>query len=510
MFLGRFLALLLVCAAPAAAQKYANLYGRVLDTSEGGIGQAAVSVINEDTGFRRGAESEPGGAYSVSSLQPGVYKIIVRKEGFRTVVRFGVRLTASAAARADFVLPVGSIEESITVLGTAPLIPQDDASTGSRVDREEIERLPLNGRGLLTLLETAPGANVTPATRGEAGQFTVTGQRPNTNYFTVDGMSANTGIAAGGLPAQSTGGALPALSAFGSMDSLISLEAVQEFRITTSTSVAEFGRLPGAQITLNSRSGSNEFHGSFLYRFRHEALSANDWFGNQAGYGRLPLRLHNLSQTFGGPVRRNRTFFFLSYERIAMRQPLVWRQTVPSVEARTTAASWAQPLLALFPAPTAPSLSSDIGEWTGRTNRPAGLNTGGARIDQAIGAKMSLFARYNDSPSMNEFGALVTNHLDLRSRSFTLGWNARVTANHVVDLRVNESKVEADSLWLQGDGCSLAPLTANFFNAVVPCDYLVRFSIGGVDSSSLAAKATAASASFKPFHRHLCAWAGTP
>src|SRR6185369_10373408 len=116
---------------------------------------------------------------------------------------------------------------SITVLGTAPLIPQDDASAGSRIDREEIERMPLNGRGLLSLLETAPSANVTPATRGEAGQFTANGQRPNTNYFMVDGMSANTGVAAGGLPAQPTGGALPALSAFGSMDSLISLETMQ-------------------------------------------------------------------------------------------------------------------------------------------------------------------------------------------------------------------------------------------------------------------------------------------
>src|SRR6185369_11686893 len=151
---------------------------------------------------------------------------------------------------------------SITVLGTAPLIPQDDASTGSRIDREEMERLPLNGRGLLTLLETAPGANVTPATRGEAGQFSVTGQRPNTNYFMVDGMSANTGVAAGGLPAQSTGGALPALSAFGSMDSLISLDGVQELRVTSSTSAADMGRLPGANVAITSRGGTNEFHGT--------------------------------------------------------------------------------------------------------------------------------------------------------------------------------------------------------------------------------------------------------
>ena len=273
MSLGRFLALLLVCAAPAAAQKYANLYGRVLDTSEGGIGQAAVSVVNEDTGFRRAAESEPGGAYAVSSLQPGIYKIIVRKEGFRTLQSASASGCPPPAPPAPISFcPSAASRRASPSTGRRPSSRQDDASTGSRVDREEIERLPLNGRGLLTLLEFAPGTNVTPATRGEAGQFTATGQRPNTNYFTVDGISANTGVAAGGLPAQSTGGSLPALSAFGSMDSLISLEAVQELRVTTSTSVAEFGRLPGARSRFNSRSGSNEFHGVATYRFRNEAL----------------------------------------------------------------------------------------------------------------------------------------------------------------------------------------------------------------------------------------------
>src|SRR5262249_16249829 len=150
--------------------------------------------------------------------------------------------------------------------------------------------------------ELAPGTNVTPATRGEAGQFTASGQRPNTNYFTVDGVSANNGITAGGLPAQSNAGASPALSAFGSLDSLISLDAVEEFRVTTSTPVAEFGRLPGASVTLNSRSGTNDFHGTTAYRFRNEALNANDWFENRAGYNNLDSRLHDFAQTFGGPV----------------------------------------------------------------------------------------------------------------------------------------------------------------------------------------------------------------
>ena len=137
------------------------------------------------------------------------------------------------------------------------------------------------------------------------------------------------------------------------MDSLITLEAVQEMRVTTSTSVAEFGRLPGATVELNSRSGSNEFHGATAYRVRNELFNANDWFANQAGYGRLPLRLHDFMQAFGGPVKRNSTFFFLSYQRLQMVQPFVWLQPVPSVgsapgggglgAAPPTAVSWTEP-----------------------------------------------------------------------------------------------------------------------------------------------------------------------
>src|SRR5438270_10356780 len=260
MAIGRPLALLLLCAFAAAAQRV-DLYGRVLDTSEGGIGQADVTAVNEDTGFRRMTQSDPGGMYAVGSLQPGTYKVTVRREGFRTLMRFGVRLSPSGATRADFILPVGSIEETITVYGTAPLIGHDDASTGTRVERGDFETLPLNGRGLLTLLELAPGTNVIPATRGDAGQFTATGQRPNTNYFTVDGVSANTGVTAGGLPAQSTGGVLPAMSAFGSLDSLLPVEAVDEFRLQTAGSVNEPGRVPGGTSAVLSGAGSCEFDG---------------------------------------------------------------------------------------------------------------------------------------------------------------------------------------------------------------------------------------------------------
>src|SRR5204863_2870697 len=158
------------------------------------------------------------------------------------------------------------VQETITVEGTTPLGAQEDGAIGAHVVREEIQRLPLNGRGVLGLLEFSPGTNVTPATRGEAGQFSANGQRPNANYFTVDGASANSGVSAGGLAAQATGGTMPALSAFGSLDSLLPVEAVDEFRVHTSNAVNDLGRLPGATIAITSRSGSNDFHGSIVYR----------------------------------------------------------------------------------------------------------------------------------------------------------------------------------------------------------------------------------------------------
>src|ERR1017187_3971915 len=205
----------LVCP-PAWAERSACIQGRVLDPSEAVVPQAAVTIVNQESGFRRVTETGSDGGYAVGSLDSGVYKITVRKDGFRTMIRFNVKVTNLEAAHVDFTLSVGAVQETITVEGTAPPPGQEDASIGVRIIRDDIQRLPLNGRGVLGLLELSPGTNVTPATRGESGQFTANGQRPNANYFTVDGASANTGVTAGGLPAQATGGVLPALSAFGS------------------------------------------------------------------------------------------------------------------------------------------------------------------------------------------------------------------------------------------------------------------------------------------------------
>jgi hypothetical protein len=466
---------------PLTAQQYARLTGRILDTSEGAVPEAAVAVVNEETGFRRSAESQQDGVYTINSLQPGVYRVTVRKQGFRTVIRFGIRLDPARPIALNFTLPVGSMRDTITVEGSAPLIAKTDPAVATVVPRNEIERLPLNGRGVLSLLEMAPGTVATPATRGEAGQFTANGQRPNANYFTVDGVSANTGVSGGGLPAQATGGALPGMSAYGSMDSLISMEALDEFRVQTSTSPADFGRLPGASVSLTSRAGSSDFHGSAVYRFRDEHLSANDWFANRYGMPREPLRLHNFAQSLGGPVARNRTFFFLSYEGMRMRQPYTWLLAVPSLAARATAAESIRPVLSIYPEPNGPELGQSLSQWTGRDNRPASLNAGSVRVDHALTGRVTLFGRYHDAPSFNEFGNTQINRLDLRAQSLTVGADLRPRPNSSIDVRFNASRAVADANWTltRAAPCALNVVLAALLNNAGSCDDFVRFTVSG-------------------------------
>jgi hypothetical protein len=458
----------------------------VLDPSQAAVPEAAITVVNQESGFRRVTRTAPDGAYAVGSLDSGTYKVTVRKDGFRTMIRFNIKVANLEAARVDFTLSVGAVQETITVEGTAALLPgQEETDIGVRVSREEIQRLPLNGRGVLGLLELSPGTNITPATRGEAGQFTTNGQRPNTNYFTVDGASANTGVTAGGLPAQTTGGVLPALSAFGSLDSLLPVDAVDEFRMQSSIAVSEPGRLPGATVALTSRSGSNEFHGSAVYRFRNELLTANDWFANAAGIPRGPLRLHDIAPSFGGPVRRDRTFLFVSYQHMALRGAYVYSQPVPSDATRTAALPWVLPGLNLYPQANGPTLGNGLAAWYGSNVRPSQLDSGLARIDHALSARATIFARYNISPSFNEFGSTQINRLDLRFQSLTLGLNLRPGTHWNLDLRGNESQAEARSSWApagesNASGCDLEPMTSYLFPAAETCAALVRFSIGGV------------------------------
>lgn len=475
----------LLFAGALPAQQYTHVSGLIQDPTGAAVPGAAISVVSQNTGFRRATRTQSDGWYVVASLQPGLYKITVRKEGFRTLIRFGVKLDAAQPVQINFTLPLGSMQEVVTVTGSPPLLNSDDASLGTLIGRGWIERLPLNGRGLLSLLEFAPGTVVTPATRGEAGQFTTSGQRPNTNYFVIDGVSANTGVSGGGLPAQSTGGSLPGMTALGSLHGLISLEALEEFRVQTSTAAPEFGKLPGAQVLLSSRSGSNEFHGSLSHYFRNGRLDANDWFSNRNGVPTDALKMNDFGATFGGPLTRNRAFFFLSYEGMRLREPFAWRAPSPTSEARQDAPDWVQPLLSLFPLPNGQGLSAGLAEWIGQYDRRARFDVASLRIDHAVSSRLAVFARYNLARSSNEFTTTQVNDLGIRSGSLTLGASLLLSPAAVLDLKLNRSEASGQSRWRPVNGppdsrCFLTPAMQSLLQIKGPCDYLVRFSIAGV------------------------------
>ena len=243
------------------------------------------------------------GEYSVPALLPGPYNITVEANGFKTVHQNGVVVEVDQRARLDFALTIGSNAESITVQGSAPLLNTSDASVSTVIDNRFVENLPLNGRSFSSLIDLTPGVVLTPSNFYEQGQFSVNGQRPDANYFLVDGVSANLGSAGSGdLLGQSGAGQLPATSAFGGTSNLVSLDALEEFRIQTSTFAPEYGRTPGAQISVVTKSGTNTFHGTAFEYFRNDKLDANDWFANANGLARPELRQNDFGGVLGGPI----------------------------------------------------------------------------------------------------------------------------------------------------------------------------------------------------------------
>ena len=314
------------------AQERAQLIGVIRDASGATVPGTEVSLYNIDVGVRRTTRTDDHGFYAVSSLRAGNYKITVRRPGFRTIARTGVLMGATEHARIDFLLEIGSTHEEVTIQGDAEPITTNDATSLTIVKRDPIENLPLNNRGVQALTEFAPGLVLTPATRGEAGQFTANGQRPNTNYFTVDGVSVNNAISGTGLPGEFSAGALPGMTAIGSLHGLVSALEVEEVRVQTSTFAPEFGRLPGAQISIITRAGTNDFHGEFFASLRPRDFSAVDSFTNRARLDPLRSQTQAAGGVLSGPLIRNRTFFVAGSEWLGVKQAAAWRMPVPRLK----------------------------------------------------------------------------------------------------------------------------------------------------------------------------------
>jgi len=268
-----------------AQSSTATLSGTVIDDAGAVIPAVHLTLLNLSTALQRHATTDEAGAYIVPLLPPGSYHVTAQRDGFTTVEIRNVELNTGDQLALRIKLKVGEIGESVIVVDDPSSI-QQSAAIGTVVNRRFVENLPLNGRSFHSLFELTPGVVLTRTGFNEQGQFSVNGQRANANYFMVDGVSANFGVSAGSAPGQSAGGSLPALTALGGTNNLVSVDALEEFRILTSTYAPEFGRTSGAQVSIITRSGGNEVRGTVFDYFRNDALDANDWFANSRGLRR--------------------------------------------------------------------------------------------------------------------------------------------------------------------------------------------------------------------------------
>lgn len=469
-FLTPSLLILFFSVFVVAQTSTATLSGTIADSNGGLVPGAEITLSDTARGIKRTVATDDSGSFTVPLLPPGTYSLTVRREGFTQVEVPDIVLNVGdqRAIRVD--LKVGDVNAAVDVRAEETLVDNNPA-VATTIDRDFVNNLPVNGRGLQTLILLAPGVVNTPTggATGETGQFSVNGQRTNANNFTIDGISGNFAAPAGTV-GQRSSGSLPATNSQGGFTNLASLDAIQEFSIQTSTFAPEFGRSPGGQISIVTRSGANRYSGSIFEYFRNDALDANDFFNNANGIPRQPLRYNNYGGTFGGPVilprfgeggpavwkGTDKTFFFFSYEgqRFVLPQPTV-TATVPSLSARQNASSAvSRAILNSFPLPNGPVVNDSLGSPVGAlyTTAYSNLNNSDSysvRVDHNLTNSVTMFGRLNHAPSYrnsrNASNPSIFSSSYSDTQTLTLGSTQLFGSKWINELRLNASRNRADS-----------------------------------------------------------------
>jgi len=281
----------LAAASPASAQVAGGeIAGTVVDPARAPVPGASVTVTNLQTNRQRSTTSSGDGVYVAAGLAPGLYRVDVTLSGFKSVARDGIRVATGEIAHVDVELAVGDVREQVTVAADAPMLRAERAGLGAVVDGERIVQLPLNGRAFITLASLAPGVALPPNS-----QFPrINGGRPRTNEYLFDGISVL-------QPEPGQVAYVPVI------------DAIQEFKIESNSPPAEFGRFNGGVVNLTTKAGSNVFHGTGFEFLRHEALNARNVF-QSANAVKPEYRRQQFGGTFGGPLKRDRSFFFVDYQ----------------------------------------------------------------------------------------------------------------------------------------------------------------------------------------------------
>jgi len=500
------LALCLLALVPfgSGQTETATLSGLITDPQGKVVPGVALEVTNVDTNVSVRHTTNGAGLYVVVGLKPGRYRVSVIKDGFRRIDLTDVVLNVQDVLSRNFQLQLGPVLASITVVADSTNVNTTDGTVSTVVDRQFAENIPLNGRSFQSLIQLTPGVVLTANNGSDTGQFSVNGQRANSNYWMVDGVSANIGINASGSPGSGLAGTLGSTSVFGGTNSLVSVDALQEFRIQTSTYAPEFGRTPGGQVSIVTRSGTNQFHGTAFDYFRNDALDANDWFNGFTNNPPLPKpreRQNDFGGTFSGPIVKGKTFFFFSYEGLRLRLPRTSLTFVPDAnpldpDSRQFAQPALLPYVNAFPLPNGPEVLDPTGNHQGIAqfnasySDPGTLDAYSLRVDHRLNDRLNLFGRYDYSPSelsqRGSFGFSLSTVLPttITTQTGTVGATWAISSVVANDFRFNYRSTDASSSSrLDSFGGAVPLATLPFPSPFTARDAAFQFSVSALGNN---------------------------
>ena len=316
------IALLILTPALLWSQSFTGtIGGTVQDASGASVPGATLALINANTNERRAQRSNADGSYLFALVPPGSYRLESDAAGFKKSIRSNLVVEVNQSLRIDVALEVGTATESVQVTAETPLLQPNTSSLGQVVDNRKIAEFPLAGRNAFALISLTAGAQPlgefgnlpARANAYAAGYFSMNGSQPLSNETLIDGVPANAGTT-------NAPGLTP------------SVDAIQEFKVQSGNFTAEFGRTGGGVVNLVFKSGSNQLHGTVYEFLRNSALDANNFFNNRAGRRKAQNALNQFGASAGGPVVRDRTFWFLNYEGLRDRRALSQTYTIPTPE----------------------------------------------------------------------------------------------------------------------------------------------------------------------------------
>ncbi len=399
--------LFLLCGLPACAQVAATVSGTVRDQSGGAISAAAVVAKSEDTGAVRKGVTNGAGFYEISALPVGRYEVRVEKTGFAEGIRTGINLAVGQEASVDLSLRLGTSSQQVTVNADAPIVSVTTTDISGLVGERQVKDLPLNGRSYDELLTLNPGVvNFTWEKTGGAGvsnstvgnNFAVSGNRPQQNLYLLNGI-------------EFTGAAENNMQPGGTSQELMGVDAVREFNVLRDSYGAEYGKHPGAQVSIVTQSGTNQFHGSLYEFLRNNDLDARNFFDGASAPG---FQRNQFGAALGGPIKKDKSFLFGDFEELRQHLHQTGVDLVPDTNARNgylpcklvspalhpcppsrLAFVGVSPLISAWPLPSAGA--PDFGGISEAFNNP--LQTirddfGTVRLDQILSSRDFLNAAY--------------------------------------------------------------------------------------------------------------------